>query len=112
MIQESKTLERRRLAKGLKIWLDIIFYLGLVAGFIVLVLGPIASLTGHEVYEITVPVVSTWSRSCRRERSTLANHGGCQGRSSGSPPPGFRSQFGVLDVSALSFSEPGSTDSS
>ena len=56
MLQESKTPERRRLAKGLKIWLDIIFYLGLVAGFVVLVLGPIASLTGHEVYEITVPV--------------------------------------------------------
>ena len=55
-MQESKTLERRRLAKGLKIWLDVIFYLALLAGFIVLVIGPIASLTGHEVYEITVPV--------------------------------------------------------
>jgi len=56
MIQESKTLERRRLAKGLKIFLDVIFYVLLLAGFIVLVIGPVASLTGHEVYEITVPV--------------------------------------------------------
>jgi hypothetical protein len=56
MNQESVPLERRRLAKGLKIWLDIIFYLALVAGFIVLVVGPLASITGHEQYEITVPV--------------------------------------------------------
>lgn len=53
---ETIPLERRRLAKGVKIWLDIIFYLALVAGFIVLVVGPVASLTGHEAYEITVPV--------------------------------------------------------
>jgi hypothetical protein len=56
MMQESKTLERRGLAKGLKVWLDFLFYLTLLAAFLVIVLWPILSVFGEAEYLITVPV--------------------------------------------------------
>ena len=60
-MQESKTLERRGLAKGLKVWLDIFFYLLLLAGFLVLVLWPILSVAGADEYQISVPVAVSGS---------------------------------------------------
>jgi hypothetical protein len=51
-----RTLERRGLAKGLKIWLDIVFYLLIAAGFIVVVLWPILSMAGEDQFQISVPV--------------------------------------------------------
>jgi len=56
MMQETKTLERRGLAKGLKVWLDVFFYLLLLAAFLVIVLWPILSVAGEDEYQITVPV--------------------------------------------------------
>lgn len=56
MVSESKTLERRGLAKGLRFWLDFLLALLLVAAIVVIIVWPILSWAGHEAYEITVPV--------------------------------------------------------
>ena len=56
MNNESSRLERRRLAKGLKIWLDVVFLLICLAGVVLIVVWPALSIAGKEVYEITVPV--------------------------------------------------------
>jgi len=49
-------LERRGLARSLKVFLDLLFFLALLASFVVLVIWPLACLAGKEVYDITVPV--------------------------------------------------------
>jgi hypothetical protein len=56
IMQESKTLERRGLAKGLKVWLDVFFYLLILAAVVVIILWPILSVAGEDQYKITVPV--------------------------------------------------------
>lgn len=57
MIEESKTLERRGLAKGLKVWLDILFFLTLLGGGLVLIIWPVVSFSGPEEFKLTVPVI-------------------------------------------------------
>jgi hypothetical protein len=56
MTGESKTLERRGLAKGIKVWLDVLFFLTLLAGGLVVIVGPLVSLTGQDEFKLTVPV--------------------------------------------------------
>jgi hypothetical protein len=56
MTDTASHLERKGLAKGLKIWLDIIFYLLIVAGFVVVVLWPIMSAAGEDEFRVSVPV--------------------------------------------------------
>jgi hypothetical protein len=55
-MQEASTIERRGLAKGLKIWIDLLFYLALVAGIVILVTGPIVTLAGSRGLELSIPV--------------------------------------------------------
>ena len=56
MTGESKTLERRGLARGLKVWLDLLFILTLVGGGLILIIWPMLSLTGQDEFKLTVPV--------------------------------------------------------
>ncbi|MBT8396658.1 MAG: DUF2975 domain-containing protein [Gemmatimonadetes bacterium] len=56
MVSKSETLERRGLAKGLRVWLDLLTVLVLLAGVALIVVWPILVWTGTEAYEITVPV--------------------------------------------------------
>lgn len=49
-------MERRSLAKGLKVWIDILFYLSLVAGGLLSVVWPIAALTGSGDFDLSIPV--------------------------------------------------------
>ena len=56
MVSESRTLERRGLAKGLRLWLDLILVLVCLAGIALVVVWPILVWAGHEVYQITIPV--------------------------------------------------------
>jgi len=51
-----KTMERRSLAKGLKVWIDILFYLSLVAGGLLALIWPIAALTGSGDIDLSIPV--------------------------------------------------------
>lgn len=55
-MMESNTLERRGLARGLKIFLDVLFFLALLGSFVVLVVWPLSCLAEKEVYDIKVPV--------------------------------------------------------
>jgi hypothetical protein len=56
MNKENVQLERRGLAKGLKIWLDVLFLLLCLAAVALIVVWPALSIAGKEVYEISVPV--------------------------------------------------------
>ncbi len=56
MIQESKTIERRGLAKGLKVWVDILFYLSLVGAVIWIAVLPISMLTDQIGDDLRIPV--------------------------------------------------------
>jgi hypothetical protein len=56
MVSESETLERRGLAKGLRVWLDILLVIVLLATVAITVVWPLLSWAGQEAYEVTVPV--------------------------------------------------------
>ena len=56
MARKSDTLERRGLAKGLKVWLDLLLGLVLLAGIALIVVWPALVWAGHEVYQVTIPV--------------------------------------------------------
>jgi hypothetical protein len=55
-MEESKTLERRSLAKGLKVWIDILFFLVVSAGAVFATMWPIAAWAGHGSFDLTIPV--------------------------------------------------------
>ncbi len=55
-MMDSGTIRRRGLAKGLKVWLDILFYLSLVAGTIFLAAWPIAAMAGSGDMDLSIPV--------------------------------------------------------
>jgi hypothetical protein len=56
MVPKSDTLERRGLARGLRIWLDLLLVILLLAAITVVIIWPVLSWAGHESYQITVPV--------------------------------------------------------
>lgn len=56
MVGKSDTLERRGLAKGLRVWLDLLLGLVLLAGIAIIVVWPVLVWTGQEVYQVTIPV--------------------------------------------------------
>ncbi|MGD2122002.1 MAG: DUF2975 domain-containing protein [Gemmatimonadota bacterium] len=56
MVSELKTLGRRGLARGLRIWLDVLLGILLLAAVTIIVVWPLLSWAGHETYHITVPV--------------------------------------------------------
>jgi hypothetical protein len=56
MAPKSDALERRGLAKGLRVFLDLILGLILLAGIALIVVRPVLVWTGHEVYQVTIPV--------------------------------------------------------
>lgn len=53
---QAKTIERRGLAKGLKLWIDLLFYVSLFAGGLLTVTWPIAVLAGYGGIDLSIPV--------------------------------------------------------
>ena len=107
MIEESKTLERRRLAKGLKVWLDILLFLTLLASGLLLVLLPVSSLTGKGDFKLSIPVeigkgAFQYSRSLEVDRSTRE----ISTRTLESSPPspeegGYEANWALLETTAI-----------
>jgi len=56
MVPMSDTLERRGLAKGLRVWLDLLLGLVLLAGIALIIVWPVLVWTGQEVYQVRIPV--------------------------------------------------------
>lgn len=58
MNREEGELQRRGLAKGLKIFLDVLFYLILLVGVLLVGSLPISAVTGHDDgWDLAIPVV-------------------------------------------------------
>jgi len=52
----NPTLERRGLARGLKVWIDVLLFLSLGAGVVFTVGWPIAAVAGHGRFDLSIPV--------------------------------------------------------
>jgi hypothetical protein len=50
------TLERRRLARGLKTWLDVLFFLALAAAGLWLFLAPFSAVANDEGWDVSLPI--------------------------------------------------------
>lgn len=56
MVAESNTLDRLGLARGLRVLMDILLWISVLAGIIFSLGWPLAGLTGMEGFDLTVPV--------------------------------------------------------
>jgi hypothetical protein len=55
-MEESKTLERRGLAKGLKVWIDILFFLSILSAILIAIMGPLSMVSDRVSFQMRIPV--------------------------------------------------------